>query len=604
MAPDGHEGLNDPRQEAEGELSMARLALDDGELEHAAGHVAAALALAPDLPHAHELLARLDLGLFPVERPAFLGSVLARAHLLAARGGYAEALELLASAQRHDASGRWAHVPWVLDPELPGRLPAETLARILTGLAAALADPVPQEERAGLEPFVRLARHGARVHAGSATLLWAASILLRRAGEPEEALVLAERSAGQEPSPQAEIAVYGACRALERWDGAEKALLRALEFDPGNLYVRTDLGELLHLAGRPAEGLAWVEGVLRVDPRHESAYPTACGMRFERDGDLRHLIDLADHLREHPDNDHASHVLFTQSETLPWLTLPAAPTEAVVNVLHQVLEREGGDAADGALTVSAPEPPSALLAFARALPGFVLRIDTVPEPDPRLPVPQVFSGGPVRSVARRVWRYEGTTAVPAVPAPSPEASRAVAALAGQRWPHLPAAFDQAVRLAALPLDDLLAVLVHPPASPFGTPAAWPYWIRQVQAWACLGVAHHRGEQPWQGSARREALTDLAYGPEDWVSEAALLAMIATAWMVPEARADVAELVAWRYLAAVEAARSRPVTILDSLRGLVLVTPGMHPEVRRLAAESAEEEPEEDAAPSGGPGRAG
>ncbi|MBE1566070.1 hypothetical protein [Nonomuraea africana] len=59
MAHDGHEGTDDPRMQAEGELSMARLALDDGEVAHAAQHVAAAPAYDPALPEAHELLARL-----------------------------------------------------------------------------------------------------------------------------------------------------------------------------------------------------------------------------------------------------------------------------------------------------------------------------------------------------------------------------------------------------------------------------------------------------------------------------------------------------------------------------------------------------------------
>ncbi|SDH28945.1 hypothetical protein SAMN05421505_113176 [Sinosporangium album] len=561
---------------------MAVLALDDGEVKHAAEHVAAALALDPTLPDAHELLARLDVELFPMERPVFVGTVIARAHLLAARGEHVKALELLASAQRHDPRGRWAHVPWVLDPELPARVPQEVLFRLFGGLAPSLADPVAAEDRPALEPYVQLVRHSARTYPECATLLWAGSMLMRRAGEAEEAVLLADRSAVLAPSRQAAIAAFGAHRNLERWDEAEKALLRALEIDPDDLYVRTDLAELLQRTGRLEDGLAWVEGALRVDAEHEAAFPTACGLRFECDGDARHLIDLADHLRAHPENGHASRVLSVQSAKLPWLNYSVPATESVVNVLFQVLEDEGADAGGGALAVSAPEPPSALLAFSCALPDFTLSIEAVPEPDPRLPVPEVFSGGPVREVSRQVWRYEDATAVPAVPIPPLEAGHAVAALAESRWPHLPAAFDAAVRLSSLPLDDLLGVLVHPPALPYGRAELWPHWIRQVQAWACLGIAHHRGDQPWRESERRRTLVDLAYGPEDWVSEAAVLALIATAWVDPEARADVAELVGWRYLAAVEAGGKRPVTILDSLGRLVLVTPDVHPDVRSLA----------------------
>src|SRR2546421_10297930 len=105
---------------------MARLALHEEELQHAAQHVAGALYLDPTRPEVHELLAVLNgrpqggPDLFPLEEPAFLGTVVARAHALAARGEALEALRLLVAAQRHEPDGLWASVPWVLDPALPG----------------------------------------------------------------------------------------------------------------------------------------------------------------------------------------------------------------------------------------------------------------------------------------------------------------------------------------------------------------------------------------------------------------------------------------------------------------------------------------------------
>ncbi|WP_277949938.1 tetratricopeptide repeat protein [Bailinhaonella thermotolerans] len=583
--------------QAEGEVSLARLALDDGDVTHAAEHVAAALVFEPGLPEAHELLARLSgapdggAGLFPMEEPVFLGTVLARAHLLAARGEHAEALDLLVSAQAHEMGGRWAHVPWVLDPELASRIDPDTLCSLIGSLAAVMPDPLPEGEREPLAPYVQLVRHAVRLYPDHPMLLWAGSMLVRRAGEPGEAAGLAERSYRLEPSMQAAIAAGYAYRNLERWPEAERALVRALEHDPGNLYLHTDIGELLHRAGRLDDGLAWVERALRRDPAHESAFPTARGMRFERDGDVRHLVELANYLREHPGNEHADSVLAVHSAPRDWLGRAPAASEAVVNLLYQVLEKAGDAPATGEAFLSAPEPPSALLAFARVLPGYSIEIQDVPAPDARLTVPEVFEKGAVRSVGRRVWHFEGTRAVPVVPPPSPEAARAVAALAESPWRHLPGAYDQAVRLSALPLDDLLGVLVHPPECPFDRPEVWPQWLRQVQAWACFGIAHHRPDQPWAESDRRRVLIDLAYGPEDWITEAALAALVATAWVNPEARGDVAELVGWRFMAAAEAATTRPVTILDSLRALVLATPDMHPDLRRLAAPAPAPPPE-------------
>lgn len=585
------EGMTDPRLQAQGELSMARLALDDGELRHAADHVARALVCAPALPEAHELLAALaahphgGADLFPLEQPVFLGTVIARAHVLASQGRPAEALELLVSAQCHDPRGAWADVPWVRDPALPARLAPDQASMTIMRLASRLDDPVPEDARAPLRPFADLALALCDAHPDHPAMLWTSSILMRRLGATGEAIRLAARSETVQPSFYAAMALGYAYRAERRYDEAEQAWLRALRFEPDNLALYTDIGELLANAGRADEGLQWVERALQKDPENECAFPTACGMRFARDGDLAHLVALSDYLREHPENGHADDVLTHHSQRMYWLGHIPQPTEAVINVLRQVLA-ESDDVSDiggMSLTISAPEPPSAVLAFTSAL-GVSegITVTDVPEPDARRPVPEVFGGGPVRAVRGSVWTYEGTRARPAVAPPSPEAVQAIRALAGRPWRHLPAAYDDAVRLSGLSLNDLVGLLAHPPV-PDEVPARHrPDWIRSAQAWTCLGIAHFQADEPWHESQRRALLVDLAYGPEDWVSETALLAMVATAWVDPSTRADVAELVTWRFIAAVEAARSRAVTVLESLAFLVRAAPGVHPDVRSLA----------------------
>src|SRR5687768_13600594 len=103
------EGTDDPRLTAEGELAMARLALDESDLDHAARHVSNAFAADPTLPEAHEALTRLSvaaegrvLDLFPLDEPVYLGTVVARAHLLAAVGRFDQAITLLVSATHFD----------------------------------------------------------------------------------------------------------------------------------------------------------------------------------------------------------------------------------------------------------------------------------------------------------------------------------------------------------------------------------------------------------------------------------------------------------------------------------------------------------------------
>ncbi|GII58388.1 hypothetical protein Pth03_67770 [Planotetraspora thailandica] len=596
--------MGDRRLEAEGELSMARLAFDDGDRRHAAEHIANALVCDPTLPDAHELLSALTAGaddrldLFPVEQPAFLGSVVARAHVLAADGDYAEALALLVSAQCHQLSGRWADVPWVLDPALAGRVAPDDLRTLGMRLLQALPDVVPQDVRPAVQPYLALVRTASSVHPRHSGVLWVTSVLARRMERWDEALSMALRAEKAAPSLQSAVAVAYAYRSLKRWDDAERAFQRALEHDPGNAAVETDIAELLDRSGRAADGLAWVERVLERDPFQENAFPTACGMRFRRDRDVRHLVALGDYLRDHPGNVHADAVLTVWSQSTYWLGPLPSPGESVINVLSQLMESERTPQ-HGTLSVSAPEPPSALMAFARTVDDFTVTIEDVPAPDPRLAVPEVFESGPVRSVGRRVWRYEGTEARPAVEPPSPEAARALQDIAQQSWPHLLAAYDHAVRLSGLSLDDLLAVAVHPPAP--RDAAAWPGWIRSVQAWACLGITHHRADEPWIGSERRAVLTDLAYGPEDWLTEAGLLGLITTAWVSPETRADVAELVGWRFIAAMQANKTRAVTILDSLALLTLATPDMNPDVRALASDVLTPPSTGQAADAGEPG---
>ena len=118
----------------------------------------------------------------------------------------------------------------------------------------------------------------------------------------------------------------------------------------------------------------------------------------------------------------------------------------------------------------------------------------------------------------------------------------------------------------------------------------------MQVWACLGLLHHRTDEPWESSTRRRVLLDLVWGVEDWITEAALFALVTAAWVDPAVRDDVAEVVAERFRDALAVARQRPSSITWSLARLALITPGIDPAVggagpaalpgRRPAAASA------------------
>ncbi|GIJ40786.1 tetratricopeptide repeat protein [Micromonospora andamanensis] len=529
------EGTDDRALPATEELALARRALDAGELAHAADHVAAALARAPTLPEVHETLARLaaasgdgGVGLFPLQHHTFVGAVVARAHLLAAAGRPAEGLDLLVAATAHAPGADWAGVPWVTSPELAERLGPEQAARVLMQVCAAIPDPVPPSNRAALSPYLTLARNAITVHPEHALLLGTASALARRVDEVPLAVHWAGRGVRATPSKMGEVWLGYALRSAGRTREALAALRRAVEHDPDDLAVYADIAGTLADNGRLEEALGWIERALARNPSFDCAVHTAHRLRFQRDGAVRHLVALADFIRDHPDDSHEHGDLAECCRGRPWL---------------------------GQLTPAAPAPA------ASAIPG--------------------------PPGTGHLDRSERGALLPAPPPPSAEAARRLRELAHPAWPHPPAAYDAAVGLATLDLADLLGLLAHPPETPqtaLGRVLAGQdpaLWLRCVQVWTCLGLLHHRTDEPWAESTRRRVLVELAREVPE-VAEAALFALVTAAWVDPAVRPDVAALVSERLATVTEAARRHPVPNAVSLAHLALATPDLDPETIALA----------------------
>lgn len=579
------EGEDDPRLSAEGELALARLALEEGDLRHAAGHVAGAIAYAPTMPEVHETLARIaaasggGIDLFPLDQHVFVGAVVARAHLLAAAGRAGEGLELLAAATGHAPQADWAGVPWVTAPELAERLDPEHGARILMQVCAAVPDPAPKAARAPLRPYLTLARHAVTAHPGHGMLLGAASALARRVGETDLAIRWAATGVRAEPSKLGEVWLGYAYRSAGRTREALAALARAVDHDPDDLAVYADIAGTLADNGRLDEALEWIDRALARDPTFDCAVHTAHRLRHQRDGRVGHLVALADFARDHPDDSHEHGDLAECCRGRPWLGQVTPAGGPAVDALRRLVDTDRRPG-ERPLRLPDPAPPSALRALAVVRPGLRVELAGVSVPDPR---------EPRRADTRRLWRYTDGTAVPLLPPPSAEAVERIRQLAHPAWPHPPAAYDAAVGLATLELNDLLGLLVHPPTAPptglglvLGQDPA--LWIRCVQVWACLGLLHHRTDEPWPDSTRRRVLLDLVWGVEDWVTECALFALVTAAWVDPAVRPDVARTVAGRLADAVAVGRRRPAPIALSLAHLALATPDLDKSTTTLACQ--------------------
>jgi hypothetical protein len=326
------------------------------------------------------------------------------------------------------------------------------------------------------------------------------------------------------------------------------------------------------------------------DPQFGHRDAARHAMRFRSTGEVADLVAVLDD--PHPCG--MTDVLFAMAgSTRPWLNWVPMPSEAISNMANEIGGRraQGEDFTLGALALSAAEPASAVVACRRVTGLGAIDIGEFPAPDIRVPV---------RPGRYAVWRYDGTEPTPAVPPPSAAAVAALHEVAEQPWASPLSGHLQAAPLGELSLEDLLGLLAHlpgPPATPRwqhlakSTPT---YWYRLMQPWVCLGILHHAKDEPWPTSTRRAVLVDLAFGIEDWVSDAALFALVAAGYREPELREDVRALVRARLDAAVAA--DRLVTIEESLARLMLVTPGCRAEDRAVAvaalarAEADDDEP--------------
>ncbi|HZM77520.1 MAG TPA: hypothetical protein VFC19_17515 [Candidatus Limnocylindrales bacterium] len=276
------------------------------------------------------------------------------------------------------------------------------------------------------------------------------------------------------------------------------------------------------------------------------------------------LIALSDRLRSKPAQGQDRLELVTRCEGLPWLSHVPAPTESCIAILADSDVRTRSMPCQ--MGISSMEVPSALATFRRWWPKSEIAMGDPGQPDPRQPLrPGIV-----------LWRFDGVQASPALDPPSTAGSAAIAAaFSGLPWEPPPLMYVATAPLADVAIEDLLASLVHPPRMPAGRWDRRPgLWERYLQAWCCLGLLHHRPEQPWSTSTRRKTLVELAYGVEDWITEAALYALVTAAWVDPACRSDVAAMVEERYLMMRQSAETRPLTIGVSVAQLVYLTPGM------------------------------
>ncbi|GAA1873099.1 hypothetical protein [Asanoa iriomotensis] len=312
------------------------------------------------------------------------------------------------------------------------------------------------------------------------------------------------------------------------------------------------------------------------DPQFPHRAAAQRAVRFRATGDVADLLAVQDD--PHPCG--MTDMIFALAAwKRPWLNWVPMPSEAIITLANDVgaSRAKGEQVVATELGLSSAEPASAITACRRVIGPIAIGIAEFPPPDIRVPL---------RSGRYQVWRYDGEEPVPAVPAPSPAAIQVLHEAGGEPWASPLSGHAQAAPLGKLSLEDLLGMLAHLPGPPptrrwqilaTSTPT---YWYRLMQPWICLGILHHRADEPWPTSTRREVLSDLALGVEDWVADSALFALVTAAYLDPAARDEVRGLVRTRLDAAVAA--NRLVTIEQSLATLMLLTPGCRRDDKAVA----------------------
>jgi tetratricopeptide (TPR) repeat protein len=479
---------------------------------------------------------------FVPDGPAEYGPVAVRAYTLGWLGKGAEAyalLQQLASATPGNGIIDWA-LPWLEGGLLTDARRAEAVARYFVSAHYRFGNrkELPPESQAVAKRWLPHARAAMAAKPFDDMLYTAHIILLRQVGEMDEAVHLCterHRALGSYHSAVSLAATYREARQFEEWFAATQEILRIA---PDDVPVRLDLGDCFWEEQKKlAEAEKWYADAVRLEPENAWARPSLLSVRYQLTNESRWRNELEDYAVTHPGDQRTEVCL---GRITPFFADFVYPADGSVNNMTDIAQQVEAARAQGnneplsgqiKSTTTGLDVPSCRRSIDRQLAawgGITLErtVLGMQSPDPREPrVP----------VRYRLWTYDGTTPQPAVPPPPPEVAVAVAELALVRYDLLVwigCAVQLGGRLGPGGVDALLGVMAHPPAPQPGW-RDWD-WTARVQFAAALVLAG-------TGPTALDVLIDLANGPLDWTTAAAVVALTAVARSRPELAPRVRQL---------------------------------------------------------------
>jgi tetratricopeptide (TPR) repeat protein len=496
------------------ELTALDTALEEGDLAHAAHHLAAAIAEGPDDEAVEAAIARYaeaaedPLEHIVLDAGAYHGAVALYAHLIHGED-LDHALWLLIQAQSvvpdaryHAWIDAWTEDVSGLEPE-----------RVARGLKLYFERVAPEEESPARESLLSLGKRAAAAHPDDETLFFLTCVYTRRADQIDEAIRMGRARTAAHPSPMAFVALAGALREAGELEGAIEAFSSAHELDTENESLLLDIGDLHLELERPEAAREAYGRALESDPDHPWARPSAlhCAALLGDEEATTALNQLAE-----AGNERAQSLLGIEPE--PWLDFLPNRGDAIIQAAAQILDEAPEGAEVSSIALSALEAPSAVLSFGRAL-EFCgvghegVNVENLSEVDEREPIAEVELA---------LWRYEETSPVVAVePPPSPVVEAlmqiATSGFDAERW------WDAGAALGA-PAAQVAAAMVHPPEIDEEDEAPWDT-LFHLQVAAAFALA--------SDDEGRELLEDIARGPIDWTVTAALGALAELAEREPD-----------------------------------------------------------------------
>lgn len=527
--------MNPAQFDPNAELYAAQAAIQNRQPQVAVTHLARVVPQFPLHPHVLGLLEQLvATSPNPLQLVshgvADYGAAAIQAYVLGRVGRGSEAYAILRQLASGNPAGGiidWA-LPWLDAKQLPEPQRAEAVALYFASASYRFTNRKnqPPEVLAVVKCWLPHARSVMASKPFNDPNYAVYIPMLRQAGEMDEAIRLCQarhRAEGSYHSAVSLAATFREAGKFSEWLAATKEILRVA---PNDVPARLDLGDCYWDEQKNLEQAEnWYADALRLEPEQPWAKPSLLCVRYLRTDEAKWRDELEDYAEAHPQDQRTQVCL---ARVTPYFTDFTYPADGSINNMAGIAKQIDEARAKGnnepikgqiKSTTTGLDMPSCYRSIDRQIQlwggGIVLKREMLgmQSPDPRQPrVP----------VRYRLWNYDGTTPLPAVPPPPANVVAAVAQLAGVPY-DLGAWISYAVQIGGqLGEQNILAILgvmAYPPDPPQGV-RTWD-WTLRIQFAATLILAG-------TGPNALDVLCDLANGPLDWPTAAAVVALTAIA----------------------------------------------------------------------------